>query len=213
MTSPDPVTLPRFALLTNGSGFSHAVLEQLLEQALVPTLLVLPEYPPVENDDGIMQTSPPRTFRKLPADIELVYTPREWQNRLAKQIRRSSIDFILVVCWPYLIGRELRESPVQAALNLHPSRLPRYRGANPLQQQIAMSDVRAGVTLHLLSGKFDQGNIVDQCAFQVDNDQLNEACLEKRCAESGAGLFVKAIQSGKDSWQTIPQQDQALETD
>lgn len=49
------------------------------------------------------------------------------------------------------------------ALNVHPSLLPRYRGAAPLQWTIANGDTESGVTVQELSvGKFDHGRILAQ---------------------------------------------------
>ena len=213
MTNPEAVESIRYALLTNGSRFSRAILEQLLNHDFVPTLLVLPEYPPASVDGDILRVEPEREFLSMASDIELLYAPRQTQDRCAEQIRQREIDYILVACWPYLIDADLRECAGLASLNLHPSKLPRYRGADPLQQQIAANDRNAGVTLHLLDAQFDHGNIIGQREFEVDAHRLEPVYLETRCAKLGVELFIAALKAGQGSWQPVPQADQALDTD
>ena len=207
MTTPDASTAPRFALFTNGARFSCAVLNRLRACKFIPDLLVLPEYPPATYQADIIQITPSRKILSLGPNIELAYAPRQDQAQCAELIRRKNLDFILLACWPYLLESEMRLSVNQAALNLHPSRLPLYRGADPLQQQIAAGDYCCGVTLHLLDAQFDHGDIVAQAEFEVDAAQLQIEFLELRCAELGVDLFIKAARSGQKRWQLIPQPD------
>ena len=69
---------------------------------------------------------------------------------------------ILVVC---SFGELLSPSYLdnfQCALNVHPSLLPQWRGANPLQQAILSSEKCTGVTVQTIAPKFDRGEIVAQ---------------------------------------------------
>ncbi len=168
---------------------------------------MLPAYPPSSKPDapvieiGADSASP---ILRLAAGIEIAYAPQSRQQEAAALISGYGIEFILVACWPYLIGRELADSAAGAALNLHPSLLPKYRGPDPLRQQLADGERRFGVTLHLLERQFDRGDIVAQAELSDagKNPDLQE--LEWRCAELGALLFVDALRAWPN-WNPSPQ--------
>ena len=189
-----------FALFGNGAPFSRRVLEALLRRGHRPRRIVLPFYPPVSGPDGKVDllADPGRgAFPGLAEDCPVDYAPDAGQDEFAVRFAARRIDFILVACWPYLIGAALIGAARKAALNLHPSLLPAYRGADPLGDQLAAGDADFGVTLHLLDARFDHGDIVAQARIESTTDR---AALECRCAERGAGLFVDAALGFDDGW-------------
>ncbi len=136
-------------------------------------------------------------FLDLVGDCPVDYAPAAEQEQFAARFAARRIDFILVACWPYLIGAALLGAARKAALNLHPSLLPAYRGADPLGAQLAAGDSNFGVTLHLLDAQFDHGDIVAQDRIEPAPAR---ATLERRCAERGAELFVDAAARFDDGW-------------
>jgi methionyl-tRNA formyltransferase len=109
-------------------------------------------------------------------------------------------DLISVACFPYIFPPALLELPRSGCLNLHPSLLPAYRGPDPLFW-IARQDERiTGVTLHILDRGVDSGDIVAQTRFDRP-DGLSGAALERRCAEEGAELLLKALEQLDQSGQ------------
>ena len=92
----------------------------------------------------------------------------------------------------------------RAALNLHPSLLPRYRGPDPVGRQLEVDDRHFGVTLHLLDNRFDRGDIVSQAEFETGIETLTQEQIEWRCAQQGVGLFVDAVHHGCAAWRVRP---------
>jgi methionyl-tRNA formyltransferase len=153
----------------------------------------------------IASPKPDRPILRSAADIEIGYAPADRQLEAAELLSSRGIEFILVACWPYLIGETLAGSASAAALNLHPSLLPRYRGPDPLRQQREAGDERYGVTLHLLDRQFDHGDIVAQAEMPATGRGEGEAmAIEWRCAELGALLFVDALHAWPD-WNPVAQ--------
>jgi methionyl-tRNA formyltransferase len=198
----------RYALLANGANFSCQVLDQLKAIGFPPNLVVLPEYPPAKqatHKNFDIELSSPHFISQI-ADIPIEYAPQAKQHSLIEIFQQHAIDFMLIACWPYLIDQSVYQRPIKAALNLHPSLLPEYRGPDPLNRQIAGLETSIGITLHLLNARFDQGDIVDQASFEVSNEELELTLLEQRCAVVGVALYVNAIKTfGTDSWNPIPQ--------
>ena len=200
---------PRFALLLNGSDFACEVLQALQQSNVCPRLLVLPEYPPAVSaatqaaPAAQLLTRSPRRLIKLAGNIEIAYAPRARQAECAHLLRQQEIEFILVACWPYLIDKLLLESATKAAVNLHPSMLPAYRGPDPIGAQLDCAEPHPGVSLHLLNAQFDQGDIVSQAELvQPENDR---ASLERRCAVLGSKLFIDALNGYDAGWNLLPQ--------
>ena len=101
------------------------------------------------------------------------------------------------------------ESVDRLALNMHPSMLPAYRGADPIGRQIACGEPRPGVSLHLLSQRFDAGDILAQSTLGLSAAGAGREALEYRCAKIGCDLFVEVLDGYDSSWRPIPQQQLA----
>jgi len=71
-------------------------------------------------------------------------------------------DFILSCCYDRIFSKSILEFPKIAALNVHPSLLPSYRGIKPLENAIINGDKTIGVTLHKLTTELDAGEIILQ---------------------------------------------------
>lgn len=201
---------PCYALLLNGSNFACEVLRALQQQGLPPDLLVLPRYPPASAPTAaLVEEVSPHPLARLAGDIEIDYAPRLHQARLAQRLRQEKFAFLLIACWPYLIEQSVVDSVTRGALNLHPSLLPRYRGPDPLGEQLAAGESRPGVSLHLLSQAFDEGDILAQSALPPRPVPDNRRDLERACARLGSRLFIEALRGYDTGWRPIPQ-DQIL---
>lgn len=209
--NPDPdLSGASFALLSSGANFSCEVLRALLQKNYPPQLLVLPEYAPASSSTGtdsrLITAVPQRRLLTLAQGIEIAYAPAPQQADCARLVERREIDFLLVACWPYLIETRLIVSAGRAALNLHPSLLPKYRGPDPLEQQLAAGDSSFGITLHLLDQRFDHGDIIAQAELGDPLVPRQRSILERRCAARGAELFIEAV-AGYPGWKPVAQTD------
>jgi len=79
----------------------------------------------------------------------------------------KNIDLMLVGTWRERIKREIFEVPRLAAVNVHPSLLPKYRGPNPYLQVIKNQEPFTGFTFHLIDEKFDNGAILYQKRVEI----------------------------------------------
>lgn len=207
--SPDSTAAgARFALLASGANFSCEVLQALMQRGYPPELVVLPEYPPALNNSesltSLVSEPAPARFRQMTQNIDIAYAPAARQAECAAEIEQRKIDYLLVACWPYLIEPCLTQSAAKAALNLHPSLLPKYRGPDPLQQQLAAGESRFGSTLHKLDQRFDHGDIIAQAALPDFQTPQTLTVLEQYCARLGVELFTDAI-SCFQQWRPVAQ--------
>jgi methionyl-tRNA formyltransferase len=201
------VTRPSVILFGTGAQFSVSVLDQLLTHGLKPVALALPEFAPavVEGvgntrvDSGAIENRFIAQARQL--SIRMIYLPESSQITQAEKIAALKADFLLVACWPYLLGPEIISAIGKAALNLHPSMLPNYRGADPVGEQIERQEKKLGVTLHLLTQEFDRGDIVAQAELVLGTKFPERELIETQAARIGTNLFIKVIQGfGGPAW-------------
>jgi len=82
--------------------------------------------------------------------------------------------------------------PKYGALNIHPSLLPKYRGASPIQTTILNGDRETGVTIILMDEEMDHGNIISNSKFLISNKPTYEKLSEK-LADVGAELLIKTL--------------------
>ena len=99
-------------------------------------------------------------------------------------------DVILSVWYRRLLGDALLALPRVAALNLHGSLLPAYRGRAPLNWVLVNGETRTGVTLHHMTAEADAGDIVAQEPLDIHPDDT-ALTLYGRMVMAGVDLLLQ----------------------
>src|SRR5437773_460429 len=110
---------------------------------------------------------------------------------IVETLRALAADVILSVWYRRLLGSDLLALPRVAALNLHGSLLPAYRGRAPVNWVLVNGERRTGVTLHHMAGEADAGDIVAQQAIDIESDDT-AFTLYKRMVKIGVELLLDA---------------------
>ena len=90
------------------------------------------------------------------------------------KIRALTPDLLLCAAYPQILSKELISVPRQAAINFHPSVLPKFRGAHPHFWALAKGERTGGVSAHLMTERIDDGDIVAQITFSIDGDYYED---------------------------------------
>ncbi len=107
-------------------------------------------------------------------------------------LQKREPHVIVVVAYGGFIIKPVRELPPYGCINLHPSKLPKYRGAAPIQWAIMNGDSETANTTMYLSAGWDDGDII----YQEDEPILPDdtyASLSERLSQKGAPLIVKTL--------------------
>jgi methionyl-tRNA formyltransferase len=120
-----------------------------------------------------------------------VYEPRDLR-KFATEIEGEQFDLFALASYGRLLPKSLIELPRLGALNVHPSLLPKYRGATPIQSAIANGERETGVTIMLMDAGMDTGDVVLQERVAIAPDETYGE-LHNRLAERGAELLGRAI--------------------
>ena len=118
-------------------------------------------------------------------------------------------DVILVVAYAKLIPPSILELPRFGCINVHPSLLPRYRGAIPIQAAILNGDSETGVCTFFMDEGYDTGDLICVERTPLGPDETGEQ-LSQRLAILGAEVLAKTMQQLEEgSFQRRPQPAEA----
>jgi methionyl-tRNA formyltransferase len=109
-----------------------------------------------------------------------------------KQIEALAADFFVVVSYGRLLPRTVIDMPRYATVNLHPSLLPRLRGAAPVPWAILNGDARTGVTIIKLTTRMDAGPILAQKAVPILREDT-AGTLSEKLARLGSRLLTQTL--------------------
>ena len=175
--------------------FAAIVLERFITQGLIPSVVICNPDRPVGRKKII--TPPPTKLLAKKHDIK-VYQPEKleignWKPaRSAGGLEIGEVDFALVAAYGKIIPKEILNTPKFGTLGIHPSLLPKHRGASPIQTAIINGDEETGVTIFLMDEKVDHGKIIAQNTITImDNDTY--LSLEEKLAKLGEELFIKTL--------------------
>ncbi len=101
-------------------------------------------------------------------------------------------DVGIVIAFGQILPQEVLDIPGFGFLNIHPSLLPRYRGASPVASAILAGEAETGVTIMLLDAGMDTGPILARSRLSIDSEDTTES-LEARLAEVGADLLIETL--------------------
>ncbi len=111
---------------------------------------------------------------------------------VVEKLAALSPDLMVVVDFGQFLKKNLLALPAKGAINVHPSILPKYRGAAPIQYAIANGDTETGVSVLYVTQKMDAGDIILQEVVSIHDDDTSLA-LEPKLAAVGARLLVAAL--------------------
>jgi methionyl-tRNA formyltransferase len=109
-----------------------------------------------------------------------------------EQLAALRVELIILADYGRLIPQAVLDLPRHGALNLHPSLLPRHRGAAPVAAAILAGDATTGVTLMRMDAGLDTGPLIAQRVVALRGDEVAPQ-LEARLAEHAADLLLEAL--------------------
>lgn len=124
--------------------------------------------------------------------LPLIQPAKLKEAEATAEIKKLKPDILVVVAYGQFLPLSLIEACPRKAVNLHPSLLPKYRGAAPMQWALLNGDKKTGVTTMTVSKEMDAGDIYLQCETNIDEAENFEA-LQHSLAELGADLLLKTL--------------------
>ena len=123
----------------------------------------------------------------------------------AQELAGQPFDLFALASYGKILPQAILETPKLGALNVHPSLLPQYRGATPIQAALLNGDAFTGVSIMMMDAGMDTGNLVSQEPVLINLDD-DYGTLHDRLAQRGADLLGYAIDLAKRGpLQAVPQ--------
>jgi methionyl-tRNA formyltransferase len=174
--------------------FGADVLERLAAKHEVAFLLTRPDRP---RGRGRQVGAPPA--KQVAERLGLSVRQPE---RLDATLDFGDVDAMVVVAYGALIPESLLGQTLW--LNVHPSLLPRWRGAAPVERALMAGDRETGVTIHRTTAELDAGPIASQRAFPIEADD-DAGAVYARAGELAAEL-LEGVLAGEPSFQPQPEE-------
>lgn len=172
------------------SRFSVILLEELKKKySIVPSLIVTAPDRPVGRKQII--TPPPVKDWAIENDID-TFQPEKLKDEdfLAEF---ANYELFIVASYGKIIPQLVLDIPKLGTLNVHPSLLPSYRGASPIQNQILNNEKHIGTTIMLMDAEMDHGDIIKQKEIVLANFPATYAEVESELAEESAKLLAEVL--------------------
>ncbi len=190
--------------------FAAIILDQLIKAGLPPTLVVTnPDRPAGRKK---ILTPPPTKSIAAGHNIP-VYQPeklevKSWKLEVSKL---NGIEFAVVAAYNKILKKEVLESLPAGFIGIHPSLLPRYRGASPIQSAMLAGEKETGISLYLLDNEVDHGSILAQKNLPIapEDDYLS---LEEKLADLGAKALISILPNLPQIATEAAPQDHSLTT-
>jgi methionyl-tRNA formyltransferase len=185
--------------------FARIVLETLLDSGFPPAALVTNPDKPAGRKHIL---TPPETKQLLSERFpETVIFQPEKLREIRENLVALNPDFFVVAAYAKIIPQSILDIPRLGTIGVHPSLLPRYRGASPIQSALLHGETSSGVTLYLLGAGVDDGPVFAQKNLAIGENE-NYAELEGSLAALGGKMLAELIPhflEGKA--ETAPQED------
>ena len=170
------------------SDFAATVLDRLAASAHRPQLVVT--RPDAPRGRGRKLAAPPVAERAELLGIE-VLQPDDVNSEAARErIAAAEPEVVVVSAYGALVKEPLLSD--HELLNVHPSLLPRWRGAAPIERAIEAGDEETGVSIMRLVAELDAGPVAVQRAEAIRPDD-DFGSLSERLAALGGELLVEAL--------------------
>jgi methionyl-tRNA formyltransferase len=167
----------------------------------VPIVSALAQHHAI-NLIGVV-TAQSRRAPDLPEDVPIaawavrskvpMLRPRRLREpEVVERVLGARPDLLVLADYGQIVPGALLTAPRHAALNLHPSLLPRHRGASPIQAAILEGDKETGVTIIQMDSGLDTGPVVAQARYTTDGTEIAPE-LEARLSLLAADLLADTL--------------------
>lgn len=171
-------------------------------------LLAVYTQPDKPAGRGLHLTSSPVKKQALTYQLP-IYQPTNFRDNInQQQLQQLKPDILIDIAYGVLLPPEVLSIPRFGCINVHPSLLPRWRGAAPIQRAILAGDAVTGISIMQMDKGLDTGNILQQQAITIDPTDTTSS-LANKLIKLGIDLLLDTLQKIRThSCTSIPQEDQ-----
>lgn len=168
--------------------FSETVLRSLLTTGW-PILAAICE---TDKRSGRGQTKNISPIKTLAQEQAVAVFQPETTNELTDIVRQLKPDLLILASYGKILPAETLATPTYGSLNVHPSLLPKYRGATPVQTAILDGATETGVSLMTMAPAVDAGGVIAKRPHSLSGHETSPQ-LKQTLAQLGARLLIDQL--------------------
>ncbi len=190
--------------------FATIFLETAVSRGFLPVAVVCNPDRPVGRKKTI---TPPPVKVLAQKHFIPVYQPanKTELSALVSQLKTLAADIFVVAAYANIIPESVLVASQKGVIGIHPSLLPKYRGATPIQSALLDGEQYTGTSLYEMDAKVDHGPIIAQRKLPIDANETY-LTLEAKLARLGAELFIENAEQYVSGALKPVEQDHALAT-
>lgn len=165
--------------------FGLRLLEEAVKHVDISSIITLSDQAKTTMYDGVNK----KRWYKFGIDVHEV----EDINKDVSLITKLDPDLIVMCGWRQVLSQEILKIPKIGVVGFHPTMLPKGRGAAPLINTLLQGFIESGVTMFFVTSGIDDGDIIDQIPFTINNDDHASEVYQKIIAV-GKLLVSKNLQ-------------------
>jgi len=121
-----------------------------------------------------------------------VLSPVKLDDEFLNELKKLKADIFITAAYGKIIPQKVLNISEKGNINVHPSLLPKYRGASPIQTALLNGEKETGTSIMVMDAKMDHGPIIINDQLSIIKDETYTS-LSKRLADLSAELLVKVL--------------------
>ena len=156
-------------------------------------ILCVYTQPPKRSKRGLKVNYSPiyETSKKLKLNLRHPFSLDN--EKEIEYLKKINPDVVVVVAYGHLIPRKILDLDGIKFINIHPSLLPKWRGAAPIQRSLIEMDKETGISIMKIVPKLDAGPYMSQIKIKIDKDDNYESLSEK-LSNLGSKMILDALE-------------------
>lgn len=174
--------------------FSKEVLQHLLSTDVeIAAVVTMPDKPSGRGRD--FDATPVKKYVvEHASDIDLHQPIKASTDEFCEILSKYGADIFIVVGYGEILSQRLLDIPLMAAINIHTSLLPAYRGAAPIQRALLAGESTIGVTIMHMDAHMDTGDMLLQESIEVGENEVYSD-IEPKMIQLSCDMIERVITS------------------
>jgi len=196
-------------LFMGTSNFAVPSLEELITEKFdIVGVVTQPDRP---SGRGRKLHASPIKLKAKKNKLTIFQPEKVREKATVSQIKHLEPDVIVVIAFGQILPRSILDIPPFGCFNVHPSLLPKYRGAAPIQWALINGETETGITIMLLDEGEDTGDIILQQPAII-NPETDAIALHQQLGNLAPNLLIQALRKLKDQRPMTQPQNDSLAT-
>ncbi|XP_060083181.1 methionyl-tRNA formyltransferase-like [Ylistrum balloti] len=190
-------------LFSGSTHFSLPSLEALVSTSDVVAVLTREDKPAGRHKQ--LHATPVKLYAQS-VGIPCI-TPEKLDSHCREQIARYTPECMICAAYGKFFGEKFLSLFPKGSVNIHPSLLPRHRGATPILAALLANDASTGVSVQKIAAAMDEGDIILQSTRNIRPDHTYHSLTEELASDSAQ--LVKQLIPRYDTCYALAQQQNA----